>query len=291
MAKIKKYGLRELRTEFPTEDACLDYLFEALHTRECSCGGRYARISGRKQFQCSQCRFQIAPMVGTIFQKSSTPLSLWFHAILVFSNAKSGISAKQMERELNVTYKCAWRILHLIRASLGQGKKKLAGTVEADEGFFGGKGDGGVYNENQSEVMKKKIKVVTAIQREGEVRSEVVPDVTAGSIGEFIEKNVADGSTLMTDMSNRYPTKFYNRETVNHGKKEWVRELANGKKAHINNVESFNGHVKRSIRGVYKTVSKAYFQEYLNAFVWHRNNRHNDRMRFSALLGAIVRPA
>lgn len=285
MAKIKKYGLRELRAEFPSDDACLDYLFDTLHTRACSCGGRYARISDRKQFQCSQCRFQIAPMVGTIFQKSSTPLSLWFHAILVFSNAKSGISAKQMERELNVTYKTAWRILHLIRQSLGQGKKKLAGTVEADEGFFGGKGDGGVYNENQSEVMKKKIKVVTAIQRKGEARSEVVPDVTAGSIGEFVERTVADGSTLMTDMSNRYPTKFYKREAVNHGRKEWVRG-----NVHINNVEAFNGHVKRSIKGVYKTVSKAYFQEYLNAFVWHRNNRHNDRMRFGALMGAIVRP-
>lgn len=119
MAKQDKYGLKDLQAEFPSDDVCLDYVFKLLHSERCSCGGFYTKIAGRKQYQCSKCRFQIAPMAGTIFHKSDTPLTVWFYAIFLFSNAKSGLSAKQLERDLNVTYKTAWRILNRIRKSLG----------------------------------------------------------------------------------------------------------------------------------------------------------------------------
>lgn len=108
MAKEDKYSIRDLKKEFPNDNVCLDYLFDTL-TRDCSCGGKYVRLKGRKQYQCSKCRFQIAPMSNTIFEKSATPLTLWFHAIFIFSNTKSGIFAKEMKRQLGVTYKCAWR--------------------------------------------------------------------------------------------------------------------------------------------------------------------------------------
>src|SRR3990167_8027709 len=101
MSQATKYSIRNLKADFPTDDVCLEYLFDTLHTRECSCGGQYSRLhtkNNRKQFQCSKCRFQIAPMSNTIFEKSSTPLTLWFHAIFIFSNAKSGISGKERER-------------------------------------------------------------------------------------------------------------------------------------------------------------------------------------------------
>ncbi len=286
MAKEDKYGLRELHTEFPNDDACLEYLFDTLHNRKCSCGGSYSRVKGRKKFQCSKCRFQIAPMAGTIFEKSSTPLTLWFHAIFIFSNAKSGISSKQMERQLNVTYKCAYRILKLIRESLKQDISKLRGNVEVDEGFFGGHGDGGKYNENYSDVMKKKAKVITAVERGGEMRAKKVADLTATTIGQFLDENVQVQNTrLMTDENNRYHNVAlgYNRQTVNHKKKEFVRG-----DVHVNNVEWFWGHVKKSIRGTYKSISKEQLQAYLDAFVWHYNNRHNDRQRFASLLNALL---
>lgn len=287
MSTAKKYGIRELRAEFPTEEICLEYLFTTLHSRECSCGGTYARLGGRKQFQCSKCRFQIAPMAGTIFEKSSTPLSLWFHAIFIFSNAKSGISAKEMERQLNVTYKTAWRILSLIRKSLGQEKRKLRGTVEMDDGFFGGKGGGGTYNKHQKQVMAKKVKVVAAQERGGMTKAVTVQDVSAASVWGFVRDNIEPESRLMTDMSNHYnaPLHGMDRHTVNHGKKVFVDG-----DAHVNNIENFWSHVKRSIKGTHKGVSKQHFQSYLDAFVWLRNNRNNDRLRFGALLGAIVRP-
>lgn len=131
-----KYGLKQLRKEFPNDKACLEFAFDTLHSRECSCGGVFALRLERKQYQCSKCRFAISPLADTIFEKSSTPLVLWWHALWVFSNAKSGISAKELERQLAVTYKTAWRILSQIRKALKQ-DGKLSGDVEMDkERFF-----------------------------------------------------------------------------------------------------------------------------------------------------------
>ena len=103
-----------MERDFPNDEAVLDFLFDAQHSRKCSCGGHYTLKTGRRQFQCSKCRFQIAPTANTLFHKSDTPLTLWFKAILTFSNAKSGISAKEMERQLEVTYKTAWRIKKML---------------------------------------------------------------------------------------------------------------------------------------------------------------------------------
>jgi transposase len=88
MAKADKYTIKNLQQQFPNDDVCLDFLFDALHSRKCSCGGSYSRVKGRKQYQCSKCRFQIAPTAGTIFHKSATPLTTWFYALFIFSNAR-----------------------------------------------------------------------------------------------------------------------------------------------------------------------------------------------------------
>ncbi len=282
-----KYGLTSLKRDFPTDDTCLDFIFETLHSRECSCGGTYKRITGRKQYQCSKCRFQIAPTAGTIFHKSDTPLTLWFHALLVFSNAKSGISAKYLQRELEVTYKCAYRILKLIRTALLQGKDKLDGTVEMDVAYFGGKGIGGKDNKNLSAVMKAKSAVIGAVSRGGEVRFKVVPDASAVTLHAFLEQHVQKGARLMTDgaLTYTHSAKLYNREYVDH-----KREYARGD-VHINNIETLWGHIKRSVRGVQKSISKTELQSYLDGFAFHYNNRHSDSARFGALLGSVLRGA
>jgi len=287
MAKETKYSVRDLKQDFPNDEACLIYLFETRHSYDCSCGGKYRLLSGRQQFQCSKCRWQIAPMAGTIFEKSTTPLTLWFHAIFIFSNAKSGISAKEMERQLGVTYKTAWRMLKLIRASLKQSQDKLDGTVEVDEAFFGGHGNGGTYNKNQRQVMKKKAKVIAAIERGGNMKAKHVTDLSAMNIWQFLDDNIkAESTRLMTDQSNRYDTAAfdYKRESVNHSRKQFVCG-----DVHVNNVEWFWSHVKKSIKGTFKSVSKKELQSYLDVFVWHYNNRHNDRERFASLLGMVVR--
>lgn len=286
MAKDEKYGLSHLKRDFPTDDVCLDFVFDSLHSRDCSCGGTYSKIKGRKQYQCSKCRFQIAPTAGTIFHKSDTPLTLWFHALWVFSNAKSGISAKELERQLATTYKTAWRILKLIREALGRDTHKLRGIVEMDAAYVGGKGDGGKDNKHQSRNIRAKSPVLGAVERGGEVRTKVVEDIGAAEHGKFLRENVeTEGTALMTDSTKVLDNVAvgYERHTVNHSRKEWVRGGI-----YINTMEAYWAHVKRSIRGTHKVVSKKHLQSYLDAFSFHWNNRHSDTARFSALLGTVL---
>ena len=93
-------------------------------------------MKGRKKYHCSRCSRQIAPTAGTIFEKSRVPLSLWFHVLMMFSNAKSGLSAKTIQRDLEITYKCAWRMARLIRGALKQSEESLKGEVELDPGVL-----------------------------------------------------------------------------------------------------------------------------------------------------------
>lgn len=285
MARINKYTIKDLRKQFSTDDVCLDFIYDALHSRECSCGGTYKRIKNRKQYQCSKCRFQIAPTAGTIFHKSDTPLTDWFYALFIFSNAKSGISAKELERQLGVTYKCAWRMLKKIREALSQDSDKLDGTVEMDVAYFGGKGDAGKNNENLSKVMKMKAAVMGAVSRGGKVRLKVVPDASAMTIQAFLARNVASTARLITDDAFTYvrSASNYAREIVRH-KEEYVRG-----DVHINGIETLWGHIKRSIKGTYKSISKQELQAYLDAFAFHYNNRHSDTDRFGVLLGSVLR--
>jgi len=298
MAKETKYSVANLKRDFPTDEACLGHIFDTLHTRECSCGGTYNLTKEwksdtewryTKKFQCSKCRAKISPTANTIFHKSDTPLSSWFHAIWIFSNAKSGISAKEMERQLGVTYKCAWRILSQIRKALKQDDKKLFGDVEIDTGFFGGKGYAGKNGEQLGRVMARKSVVTIAAERGGRIRAEVVPSPTALSMTSFVRRNIeSKATTLMTDSSKVYLRSdwSHDRVAVDHHKREYVRG-----DVHVNTVETFFAHLKRSIKGTFKSLSKQHLQSYLDAFVFHYNNRHNDSERFSSLLGVLLRPA
>lgn len=290
MVSKKKYGIPSLKRDFPDDKVCLEYIFDILHSRKCLCGGKYSIMrSGTmltKKLQCSKCRFKISPTTGTIFHKSRTPLNLWFHAILVFSNAKSGISARQMQRNLEVTYKCAYRILSIIRKTLKQDSIKLKGDVEMDTGYFGGKGYGGKYNKYQKDVIARKSVVTIAVERGGKAKAEVVLDTTADTIQSFIQRNIESTCTsLITDEGRVYwgSDKTHDRYSVNHSKGEYVRE-----DIHINTVETFISHLKRSMRGTFKVVSKQHLQSYLDAFVFHYNNRHNDNERFSLLVQKLL---
>jgi transposase len=283
-----KYGLKQLRKDFPTDRACLEFAFDTLHSRECSCGGEYRLVKGRKQFYCTKCHWQIAPFAGTIFHKSDTPLTLWWHALWVFSNAKSGVSAKEMERQLAVTYKTAWRMLHLIRKALQQ-DGKLSGDVEMDTAYFGGRYKSGKYNEKQKEAMAAKSVVMGAIERGGKARLMIVPDSTAKTHGDFLAEVVEPhGTRLMTDKTNRLDKVAlgFTRLTVDHHSGEYVRG-----DVYANTIDAFWSHIKRSITGTHKVVSKKHLQEYLDAFVFHRNNGGNDKERFYALLETVMRGA
>ncbi|KND48452.1 MAG: ISSpo3, transposase [Parcubacteria bacterium C7867-005] len=290
MKKSSKYGIPSLKREFPTDEACLNFIYDSLHSRLCSCGGTYSLLKGRRQFQCSNCRFQIAPCIGTIFEKSPTPLTLWFHAVLVFSNAKSGISSKQMQRELEVTYKCAYRMLKMVRESLSDNGDLLKGDVEVDSSVFGGKSYGGKYNKYQKQMLNNKSIAIAALERGGRARVKVIPADNTQVQTDFVIDNInMKGTRLLTDKTSRLVRVHrmgYDRHSVNHTKREYARG-----DIHINTVETWWAHVKRSILGTHKNVSKRYLQSYLDAFAWHYGMRHNDRRRFEVLIGAVLRPS
>jgi transposase-like protein len=286
MSRISKYGVRELLRTFPNNKACLHFIFDASHGRRCSCGGVYSLRNGRKSFRCGRCKNEIAPLRGTLFEKSSTPLLLWFHALLLFSNAKSGISAKEIERNLGVTYKCSWRMLNRIRSRLFQGLRKLSGIVETDGAYLSGKERAGEMWKRRGQIMLKKTVAHAAIERKGEVRAKILSNVKSGPTTDFIVSHVEKrGTRLMTDKSMTYipVDKLYNTEWVNHRQKEYVRG-----DVHVNSAEAFWAHVKRSLRGTYKNVSKKHLQSYLDAYVFHYNNANNDRKRFEILVRLVL---
>ncbi len=119
-----KYTFRQFQADFPDDDACLDRIMRLRYgakpyCTKCEQEKTFTRIQGRRQYACS-CGHQLAPCAGTIYQKSRTPLTLWFHAMYLMTAARNGVSAKALERQLGVTYKCAWRIGHQIRERMGK---------------------------------------------------------------------------------------------------------------------------------------------------------------------------
>jgi len=282
----ERFGLMSLRRRFPSEEACLKFLFKRLHGSRCECGGTFKRIWNRKQFQCSRCRYQIAPTAGTIFEKSKVPLQLWFHALMMFSNAKSGLAAKTIQRDLEITYKCAWRMAKLIRSTLKQSEDPLKGEVEMDLAYFGGKGIAGKNNERLSEVFKAKTKVLAAIERKREARAQVVSSGSAKNHKNFLWQNVSTKDTkLMTDKTLHLDrvARPYERHSVHHKKREFVRG-----RVHTQTVDWFWSNTKGSLRGTHKSVSPKYLQSYLDGFVFHYNNARSDKERFFALLDTVL---
>ncbi|MEX2255451.1 MAG: IS1595 family transposase, partial [Acidimicrobiia bacterium] len=144
-----KYTLTDLRRDFPDDASCLDYLWrqnfapldgEHAHCPKCGETRKFHRVKSRPSYSCDTCGHHLHPTAGTIFHKSSTGLDLWFRAIFLMSSTRCGASAKQLEREIGVTYKTAWRMANLIRNQLmAQDDSQLSGEVEVDETYVGGK--------------------------------------------------------------------------------------------------------------------------------------------------------
>ncbi len=144
------YTVMDFMDDFPDDAACLNWLWRHLYSEdgqhaECpKCGRvrRFHRVASRPSYSCDSCGQHIHPTAGTIFHKSSTSLRHWFHAVFLMASTRCGISAKQLERELGVTYKTAWRMFHRIRELLLDDGEPLSGEVEADETYMGGRSKG-----------------------------------------------------------------------------------------------------------------------------------------------------
>ena len=140
----QKYSVADLHTEFPDDDACLDYIKEqrwpdgVAHCEKCKADRKHYRVTGRTAYACDYCGNHVYPLAGTIFEKSSTSLRTWFYAMYQMGSTRCGISAKQIQRETGVTYKTAWRIFRQIRTLMSEDIRLEGSTVEMDETYYGG---------------------------------------------------------------------------------------------------------------------------------------------------------
>jgi transposase-like protein len=283
----KAVNTREIAIKFSTEEQCLEYVEKMRWpdgvVRCPTCGDknvkRVLRTAESKNkrpwfYLCvnQDCHQQFSPTAGTLFADSHLPLIVWFHAIGLILNAKKGISAKQLQRDLGIGgYKTAWYLNHRIREAMAEGDPKpLGGIVEIDETYVGGRvrGMGVKYAKKQKKV------VMGAVERGGKLRLRHVPDAKHATISGFVKATLSpDVERVMTDQHGAYPTamapEFTDRhERVNHIIGEYVRGDVT-----TNSIESAFSLLKRGVIGQFHKLSGKHLHRYLAEFEYRFNHR------------------
>jgi hypothetical protein len=275
---------------FPDDDACLAHLFEVRYSSNPKCPkcgqvGTFHKLAKLPAYTCN-CGHHIHPMVDTPFHRSRTPLQKWFFAMFLFTTTRNGVAAKEIQRQLGVTYKTAWRIARLIREYMGwvDGDAPVGGAggpiVEADEVFLGGK-------RTMAERVNKTI-VFGMAQRGGDVVTRIIPDRGENSTTPLIKTFVKPGSKLATDDWTAYrklAEEGYTHGRVNHSAKEYVRG-----EWHTYTIEGFWAMVRRTIAGTHIWVSEKHLPKYLGEIEYRWNLRKRPDLMFPLLLASFQRP-
>jgi transposase len=181
---LPKYTLRDFEAQFPDDAACLEWLKDFLypdgiHCKRCKRITTHHRANTRPSYCCDRCGNHVHPTAGTIYHKSSTPLRLWFYAIFIMASTRYGISAKQLERELGVTYKTAWRMFKQIRSMLAGETAKMYGRIEIDETYIGGRKS----RKGRATGFENKTPVLGIAERDTKImRATALPDATRATI-------------------------------------------------------------------------------------------------------------
>jgi transposase len=265
-----RYTILEFDREFPDDSTCLEFLVSKLYPDgifcpKCDRITKHHRVRNRTCYECQFCGHQEYPMVGTIFQGSAISLRLWFQAMYLMASTRCGISAKQLEREIGVSYPTAWRMFKQIRSLLDQGSNDpFSGTVEVDETFIGRKPRfGEVKNRKEARMWtERKQKVLGVVERggkAGQVHASVIPDRSADTIMPILRTKILPASTVYTDEWKSYRglgREGYKHERVNHSQNVYVSG-----DVHVNTIEGFWALLKGGLRGVYHGVSAEHLQE------------------------------
>ncbi len=295
MLELNFKGLPDLLRHFP-DDASARAYFEAERWQGvptcpyCGCD-KYYKLNTGKHYKCGnkQCHKKYSVTVGTIFESSHIPLNIWFAAIYVISSHKKGISSYQLGKDISVTQKTAWFMLHRIREMFREKQHELLNdTVEVDETYMSRK----YHSERKPKEfdytpswpnIRDKGCVLGMIQRRGKIIVKVFEGASGAPIKAAIKKHVAKNSTLYTDDSYIYRRGLedYLRDSVTHSAKEYVRG-----DVHTNNIENFWGIMKRGIYGIYHQISFKHLQRYCDEFTFRHNRRtlaDNERFILSLL--------
>ena len=278
-------SLFSLNERFPDDKSCREFLEKARWSEKPICPhckhDKVYRFSDGKLFKCAKCRKQFTVTVGTIFEDSHISLKKWFFAIYLITAHKKGISSLQLSKDLKVTQKTAWFILHRVRYAVKtkEFKAPLGNIVEADETYIGGKkhkGKRGRGSENKTAVFGM-------VERQGELFSIPVENTKKATIQPIINSNVSSTATIMTDEWKAYiglNKLFSGHNVVNHGQKEYVNGIT-----HVNTIEGYWSLLKRGLIGIYHHVSPKHLHRYCNEFDYRYNTKElTDPQRFSKTL-------
>ncbi len=297
------YSVTEFLRDFPDDNACLEHLWRTRHSPDgehahcprCDAEKvfkRYATKQQRQSWTCTACGHHVHPTAGTIFHRSSTSLRLWFHAMYLMTSTRCGISAKQLERELGVHYKTAWRMFNKIRNELmaedEARTQPLSGDVEVDETSWGGKARKRMNYAEAAKFRESKATVLGMVERGGRVRLRVIESRRGEPLSGAVRANVNPDSFIFTDDWMAYrplSREFAGHSVINHSSGSYVVG-----EIHTNTIEGFFGNMKTGMRGAYKAVSQKWLQSYLDEYAWRYNHRtYEPRSMFHALLDEAAR--
>jgi transposase-like protein len=291
-SKFKSPSILEFQPRFATEKDCARFLFEKRWPNGWVCprcgATKCYPIRGRKLFECANCRYQISVTAGTVLHGTRTPLRLWFLAIFFMMTDKRGISSVWLGKQLGISQKQAWIMLHKLRKAMAvrNGLYKLDGLVELDESFFGAPKEGGCRGRSTA---KKKVLVGLSLKDGGKplhISLRVVPRIDRAHLEPAIEEMAALGATIKTDGLRSYLTlsrKGYQHERIITKESDILEEL---RWLHVA-VSNAKALIGGTHHGLGRSDGK-HLQAYLDEFAYRFNRRYRPDTIFDRCLVAVA---
>ncbi len=253
---MKRYTIADFNRQFPNDDACLEWIKNHVYPNGIACKScgkvtSHSKLSKIPVYSCNRCGVHTHPSVGTIFEGSRTPLKSWFYAMFLMSHTRCGISAKQLQRELGVTYKTAWRMFKEIRSLLQDAVQPMSGQIEVDETYIGGRRHG-----RRGRGAEGKMPVFGITQRQGEVSATRVNDLKSSTVYPLIKRHVLpqsmrrrfDGHVhlIQTDGGPEFKADFLTNVPMFCHRHRIARPYRKNEQSYI---ESFNRTVRKECLG------------------------------------------
>ena len=288
---LKLESLFDFLKSYPTEQECIDYFEKRRwNGKVISPFDPTSKVykCANNRYKCKNTGKYFTVKTGTIFRNSNISLQKWFLALYFLSTYKKGVSSCQLAKDIKITQKSAWFVLHRLRCAsdLPEFKVMLENSVEIDETFIGGKNKNRHKNKkvpnSQGRSWKDKMPVLGMLERNGNLVAQVVQNTQQNTLEPIISENIKKGSSVFTDewFAYRDLNKWFNHQIVNHRIKQYV----NGE-ATTNSIENAWSHLKRMIYGTYHNTSKKHLQRYLIEFILRFNTRkHKEQERFDLVL-------